>query len=102
MAVKKNLYTVLLLAIIAFKVSSATIHIHLHHDCHHDEEHAEDCTLCDYAIYNQTIEFSTPAYFELPSQTKIAVKAFLAGDLESQAVRNPFVQYSFTRPPPTL
>ncbi len=101
MAVKKHLYTVVFLALIAFKVSSATVHIHLHHE-HDEEEHTEDCTLCDHAIYYQNIEFSTPEYTETPSQTKIAVKSFLADDMESQPERNSFEHYFFTRPPPAL
>lgn len=62
MVAKKDIYTLLLLALLAFKVSSAPIHIHLHHE-HEAVEHEEDCELCIYAFYYQNSEFSESLHF---------------------------------------
>ncbi|WP_350285978.1 hypothetical protein [uncultured Croceitalea sp.] len=95
MALKKHFFPLILLALIAFKVSA--LHVYLHHS---DEEHDDDCELCEHAIYHQIIEFSTPADFELvridytphfnqqePYHDSVHVSAFFDNTL-------------FVRPPP--
>lgn len=57
-AMRRDIYTLVFLALITFKVSTAAIHIHLHHG--HDDGHEDQCELCEHAIYHQNLEFSTP------------------------------------------
>lgn len=59
MVVKKYFYGLVLLALIAFKVSAIAIHMHLHHG--HEDSHEGACELCEHAIYSQNLAFSTPA-----------------------------------------
>lgn len=57
MALSKSFFSLILVALIAFKVCTAAIHIHLHHD--HEDEHEEHCELCELALEFITTEFST-------------------------------------------
>ena len=61
MALRKYAYLLILLALIALKVSSSALHMYLHHA--DDHEHIDECELCEHAIYSQNAEFSTPTVF---------------------------------------
>ena len=58
MAMRKAVYSIILLALISFKVTSTAIHIHLHHQ--HDPNHEDTCELCEHAINHQDLEFTIP------------------------------------------
>lgn len=60
MARKKHLYSLFLVILIALKVSA--VHIYVHQG--HDDGCVDDCKLCEQAIYNQNIAFSTPPQFQ--------------------------------------
>lgn len=61
MVARKSIITLILLTLIAFKVSAAAIHVSSHHG---EEGHEDHCELCEQAIYNQLLEFSTPMEFQ--------------------------------------
>lgn len=100
MAVKKDLYILLLLALIAFKVSSVAIHNHLHHS--HDDEHEDNCELCEHALYHQNVEFFAPADF--PSIRVDNAPHFhqQKDSYKSVCVAPVFNKTLFGRPPPLL
>ncbi len=56
---RKYLQILFFLILIFFKVSAA--HVYLHN---HDDSNIDNCELCEHAVYNQTIEFSTPPSFD--------------------------------------
>ena len=101
MAVRKLLYASFLVALIAFKVSSMAIHIHLHHadDYEHDEQHCELCKLAlDFigtefssTSENQIIEVAFGTNFNLPKER-----------YNSVCIVSPSYSTLFGRPPPTL
>jgi len=103
MATRKHFFTMVLLALIAFKVSSAAIHQHLHHG--HDEEHEdheESCELCEQAFYYQNTELATP-----PSPPEIGIATiatpFLFEEEYSSVILTAEVDdILFGRPPPSV
>ena len=69
MADRNAIYSLFLLALIGFKVSSATIHFSLHHNNQHNHhctddhepghDHKEECDLCEQALSILIEEFPT-------------------------------------------
>ena len=98
MGAKQSIFAFILLALISFKVSAATIHFTLHHSY---GESDEPCALCEQALYNQFLEFSSPVEFhtfeeyekiEYPQQQSIYESAIIATLLDDTLT---------VRPPPT-
>jgi len=99
MAVKKNLFAILLLALIVFKAFSAAIHIHIHHE---HENHDDPCELCEQAIYNQFLEFSSPVEFQIYKIKDIPVFHQQESPYESIMVSTLLDSTLLVRPPPSL
>ncbi len=95
MVARKAIYTLILLTLIAFKVSAATLHIHLHHS--HDEEH---CELCEYVINHQNLEFSTPVEFQFIENNYFPTLNLKKDYYQNISVTSFFDGTLFGRPPP--
>ncbi len=100
MAVKKNVCSLVLLALIALKVSAAALHIYLHHG--HEDEHMEVCELCEHAMYNQNIEFSTPVEFHNLEVDYSPTFCQLENSYDIIFIKLPVDNTRFGRPPPSL
>lgn len=97
MASIKYLHILFLVTLIALKVSAILIYVH-HHEC---DGQIDDCELCDHAIHNQSIEFSTPPLFQ---GTEIERSLFLFqpnSHYKSVCVTTHINNTHFGRPPPT-
>ena len=95
MAIKKYFYTLILLALIAFKVSAASVHHH-----HTDDDHADDCELCEFAMQNQGAEFLLAEPEALPPNTTIFVGTISSNDFEDFGIFDFPNRFPFSRPPP--
>ncbi len=97
MVMKKYLQVSILIGLIALKVSSAALHMYLHHGNNPDQE--EKCELCEHAIQNQDIDSDISiafndlefAYYNFSEQ-----KDFY----KSIVHKSTFYSTLFSRPPP--
>jgi len=119
--VPRNAYSLILLALIIFKVSSAAIHFHLHHrhehqhpyqhfGLHHhqscEQEHGEghddenDCKLCDNALFISNVEFSVITVFH-HVKDDISIELHQPkNDYKSALIASFLDNGHFVRPPP--
>ncbi|GAA3514403.1 hypothetical protein GCM10022393_30430 [Aquimarina addita] len=96
MAVKEFLHMLFFVTLIALKVSAASIYLH---DCHNDE-HMDDCELCDHAIHNQNIEFSTPPQFQDFEIDTTPVSYKHENHYEPVYITTTVINLLYGRPPP--
>ena len=97
MAVRKYIYSFILLALISFKVSA--FHVYEHQE---DHSQANDCELCEYAVYNQNLEFSVETEIQVPTKMPLLLIVFPAKSIEAPMVSRFVFEHPFTRPPPTV
>ncbi len=97
MVAKKQLYTLLLFALIALKVSALPIYSH-----YSDDTHVDDCELCEHAIANQVVEFFTPDQIVHPEADEVPVFSKQVATYEGIQLKSHFDDARFGRPPPTL
>ena len=105
MGTRNLVYSLILLTLITFKVTAATLHISLHHsqDRH---EHSQDghnegqCEFCEFAIQFQNLEFPYTFPTEIPTNTTIPYHRAAPTDVETLKVSITSVALLFTRPPP--
>ena len=98
MAGKKHIYSLFLIALIALKVSA----VHIYVQQGHDDECADDCQLCDHAIYSQSTAFSTPPQyysFEIDHLPNFCQREVHYESICITALVN---DSCFGRPPPSL
>lgn len=95
---RKYLHILFLVALIALKVSA--VHVYFH-NCD-EEEHMDDCELCEHAIYNQNIEFSTPTQFHSFEIDHTSTFCQLESHYESVCITTFINDTHFGRPPPSL
>lgn len=100
MTLKKIVYTLILLTLIVLKVSSAALHIHLHHG--HNDNHEDSCELCEYAINHQNIEFSLPVELQFVKDNKEFVFDRQNNFYKDVYLITFFEDVIFVRPPPIL
>ena len=100
MVARKFFYSIILLALIAFKVNSATLHNYLHHG--NDGEQEEQCELCEHAINHQNLEFPFAYLAEIPTNKAIPHFSTTPIRVESLEVSGYFITQFFTRPPPSI
>ena len=102
MVVRKSIYALFLLALIIFKVSSAVIHISLHHDHEHDNNHKDYCELCEHALNILNEEFSIVEESQSFERVEVLVLHQQIDDYESICVAQFSNTTLFVRPPPAL
>lgn len=96
MAVKKFLYSFILLALLAFKVSA--MHVYLHQE---EDIQIEDCELCEHAVQNQNAAFSVTFPPSIPLNATAPINVLKVERFETPALSNALIALPFTRPPPT-
>ena len=100
MAVRKLVFSSILLALIAFKVSLTAIHISFHHG--QDGNLEGPCELCEQALTVLNAEFSTTEETQVfEGQYKVDYHQQVK-DYESVCAAQFFDDTLFGRPPPTL
>lgn len=100
MAVRKLAFSLVLLALIAFKASSATIHISLHHS--HDDDHENHCELCEYAIQMQESESPSLGDLEFHEDTNLGTLHKAPCKTLIILASNYQCVFPFSRPPPSV
>lgn len=100
MAVKKYVYFPVLLALIVLKVSFTILHVYVHNEL--EAEHTDSCELCEHAIYNQNIEFSTPEQLHSLEADYTPVFCQLERSYDSIFIKLQVDNTLFCRPPPSL
>jgi len=95
---KKHLHILFLVVLIAFKFSA--VHVYLH-NCD-DEGDVADCELCEHAIFNQNIEFSTPSQFPNFEIDLTPIFFQRKNHYESVCIATLIDDIHFGRPPPSL
>ena len=98
MAVKKNVFLLILLGLISLKVASAAIHIYVHHGGDHQDY--EDCELCEHAINNQEFELYSPTAYQQPAAEFRPVFVSQHTFYYSRALKSSLYDDKFCRPPP--
>ena len=100
MVVRELFYSLILLALIAFKVGSTSIHNYLHHGF--DDEHIEQCELCEHAINHQNLEVPFANQIEVPTNKIVFHLSMAPISAESLEASSYSIAQLFTRPPPFL
>ncbi len=96
MTVKRFLHILLFVTLIVLKASAAPVYLH---SCH-DDEHIDDCELCEHAIHNQNIEFSTPPQFQIFEIDSTPILYQHKNHYESVYIKTHIIDLRFGRPPP--
>lgn len=97
MAMKKHLYTFVLLVLLAFKVTAITAYFHCS-----DETHFEDCELCEHAIQNQNVSFLVPPQTLAPKATNATIFCQGINHYETTFIATAVDDVFYGRPPPFL
>jgi hypothetical protein len=93
---RKYSYMLFLIVLIAFKVSAIQLYLH---DCS-DDRNVNDCELCEHAIHNQNIEFSTTPKFHSFEIDIIPFFPQPESHYNSICISIPINDTYFGRPPP--
>jgi len=89
-------YMLFLIVLIALKVSAIQLYLH---DCS-DDRNVNDCELCEKAIHNQNLKFSTPPQYHGFEIDIIPFFSQLESHYDSICISIPINDTCFGRPPP--
>ena len=102
MAVQKIVFPFILLALMIFKVSSAAIHINLHHEQEYEHENEDHCGLCENAMFVLNADFSVATEFSVMANEHTVTFHQPKNYYNSTSIVSFSGKSNFVRPPPSL